>query len=72
MMESIPYASRVGTIMYGMVCTRPDLAHGISVVSKFMANPERTHWEALKWMLRYLNRTLGSGLLIRRDIKVEL
>ncbi len=42
-MESVPYASAVGCLMYAMVCTRPDLAHAVSVVSKFMANPGRQH-----------------------------
>ena len=40
--------------MYGMVCTRPDLAHAMSVVSRFMANPGRSHLMGVRWMLRYL------------------
>nr|GEV99696.1 retrovirus-related Pol polyprotein from transposon TNT 1-94 [Tanacetum cinerariifolium] len=40
--------------MYALVCTRPDLAHAVSVVSRFMANPGKAHWKALKWILRYL------------------
>jgi len=38
-MEGTPYASGVGSIMYGMVCSRPDLSYAISVISRFMANP---------------------------------
>ena len=45
-MATIPYSNSVGSIMYS---SRPDLAHAISVVSRFMANPGRVHWEALKW-----------------------
>jgi len=37
-MASTPYASGVGGIMYGMVCSRPDLAYAVSIVSRFMAN----------------------------------
>ncbi|GJS21580.1 retrovirus-related pol polyprotein from transposon TNT 1-94, partial [Tanacetum coccineum] len=44
----------VGSLMYAMVCTRPDLAHAVSVVSRFMANPGKAHWKAVKWILRYL------------------
>ena len=66
MMEATPYASGVGSIMYGMVCTRPDLTHAVSVVSRFMANPGQAHWETLKWVLRYLNGTLDSGLLYQK------
>lgn len=34
--------------MFGMVCSRPDLAHAISVVSRFTADDGHAHWEALK------------------------
>ncbi|CAJ2640159.1 unnamed protein product [Trifolium pratense] len=65
-MESTPYASGVGSIMYGMVCSRPDLSYAISVVSRFMANPGQVHWQALKWVLRYLNGSLKGGLKYTR------
>ena len=38
-MESVPYASVIGSLMYAMVGTRPDIAHAVGVVSRFMANP---------------------------------
>ena len=37
-MDSTPYASGVGSIMYKMVCSRPDLAYVVSIMSRFMAN----------------------------------
>jgi hypothetical protein len=37
-MSKVPYANTVGCLMYAMVCTRPDLAHAVSVMSKYMAN----------------------------------
>nr|GEV91824.1 retrotransposon protein, putative, Ty1-copia subclass [Tanacetum cinerariifolium] len=40
-MSRVPYSSAVGSLMYAMVCTRPDLAHVISVVSRYMHNPGR-------------------------------
>jgi ATP-binding cassette subfamily B (MDR/TAP) protein 1 len=40
-MEKIPYSSAVGSLMYAMICTRPDLAHSVSVVSRFMSNSGR-------------------------------
>ena len=46
--------------MYVMVCTRPDIAHTIGVVSKFMVNPGKDHWEVVKWIFRYLR---GSSKL---------
>jgi hypothetical protein len=47
-MEHVPYASAVGSLMYAMVCTRTDIAHAVSTVSRFISNPGRPHWEAGK------------------------
>ena len=52
--------------MYGMVCSRPDLSYAISVVSRFMANPGQVHWQALKWVLRYLNGSFKGVLKYTR------
>ncbi|GKV52757.1 hypothetical protein SLEP1_g59325 [Rubroshorea leprosula] len=45
-MKNVPYASTVGSLMYAMVCTRPDIAHAVRVVSKFLSNPGKQHWAA--------------------------
>ena len=45
-----------------MVCTRPDLCHVVSVISRYMANPGKKHWKAVKWVLRYLRSTTSIGL----------
>lgn len=59
-MQNIPYASAIGSIMYAMVCTRPDIAHAVGVVSRFMGDPGKQHWEAVKWILRYLKGTVSN------------
>ncbi|KAL6328283.1 hypothetical protein AAG906_034426 [Vitis piasezkii] len=56
-MRRVPYASAVGSLMYAMVCTRPDIAYAVGVVSRFLSNPGRHHWEAVKWIMRYLRGT---------------
>jgi hypothetical protein len=61
-MSKVPYASAIGSLMYTMVCTRPDIAHAVGVVSRYMSNPRKQHWEAVKWILRYLKGTLGTSL----------
>jgi len=65
--EGTPYASGVGSIMYGMVCSRPDLSYSISVISRFMANPGQVHWKALKWVLRYLKGCFGGMKFTRSE-----
>nr|CAN80991.1 hypothetical protein VITISV_021529 [Vitis vinifera] len=44
-MSKVPYASAIGSLMYAMVCTRPDIAHAMGVVSRFMSRPKKQHWE---------------------------
>ncbi|GKG09808.1 retrovirus-related pol polyprotein from transposon TNT 1-94, partial [Tanacetum coccineum] len=53
-MAKVPYALAVGNVMYAMVCTRPDIDHVVGVVSRFLSNLGRKHWEAVKWRLHYL------------------
>lgn len=48
--------------MYAMVCTRPDIAYAVGVVSRFLANPGKEHWAAVKWILRYLRGTTNRCL----------
>ena len=61
-MQKVPYASAVSSLMYAMVCTRPDIAHAVGVVSRFLSKPGREHWEAVKWILRYLHGTSSLRL----------
>ncbi|CAL8990447.1 unnamed protein product, partial [Prunus brigantina] len=53
-MAMVPYSSAVGSLMYAMICTRPDITHAVGVVSRFLSKPGREHWNAVKWIRRYL------------------
>lgn len=53
--------------MYAMIYTRPNLAQVVSVVSKYMVNPGQQHWDAVKWILRYLKGTTNVGLSFQRN-----
>nr|GEX09067.1 retrovirus-related Pol polyprotein from transposon TNT 1-94 [Tanacetum cinerariifolium] len=61
-MSRVSYSIVVGSLMYAMVCTRPDLAHVVSVVSRYMHNPGKMHWKAVKCILLYLKGTTNIGL----------
>lgn len=50
-MSHVPYSSAVGSIMYTMVCTRPNISQAVSVVSRYMANPSKEHLQVVKWIL---------------------
>ena len=57
------YFPVVGSLMYAMVATRHDIAHVIGVVSKFMHNLRRSHWNAIKHVFRYMVGTKDIGIL---------
>ena len=60
-------APAVGSLMYAMVTTRPDIAHVVGVVSRFMHNPVRSHWNAVKHVFRYLVGTKHLGVVDYTD-----
>ena len=66
-MSGIPYASTVGSLMYAMVCTRPEIAYSVGVVSRFLANLGKQHWQAVKWILRYPKGTSHYCLCFGHD-----
>lgn len=66
-MSHVPYSSAVGSLMYVMVCTRPDLAYVLSIVSRYMHNLGKEHWNVIKWILRYLKGTSNIGLVFDGD-----
>ena len=61
-MSHVPYASAFSSLMYAMVCTKPDIAHAVAVLSRFMSKPRREHWTVVKRVLRYLCGTIDYGL----------
>src|SRR3954467_43857 len=62
-MDKIPYALSNRSIMYAMVCTRPDVSYALSATSKYQANPGESHWTAVKSILKYLRRTKDMFLV---------
>lgn len=59
-MEKIPYSLAVGSLMYAMMCIRPDIAYAIGAVSRFLSNSGKEHWAAVKCILWYLRGTSKS------------
>ncbi|KAH9782717.1 Integrase catalytic domain-containing protein [Citrus sinensis] len=66
-MARVPYASAVGSLMYAMVCTRPDISQAVSMVSRYMHNPGKNQWLVVKWILRYLYGAVDVGLLFKKN-----
>jgi hypothetical protein len=61
-MSRVPYVSVVGSLMYGMVCTRPNIAHAVRILSRYMSKPRKEHWTIIKRVFRYLRGTTSYGL----------
>ena len=40
--EKVPYASAMGSLMYAMLCTRPDICYVVGIVSRYQSNPGPT------------------------------
>lgn len=70
--DEITYASAVGSIMYAMVGSRPDLAYAIGLVSRFMSRPGEIHWEAVKWLLRYMKGSSDVQLVYTKDKEIKI
>ena len=71
-MNKIPYASVTGSIMYAMLCTKPDVAYAFGIVSMFEVDPGEDHWIAVKNILKYLRRTKDVFLIYEgSELKLE-
>ena len=66
-MKVIPYASAIGSIMYAMLCTRPDVCLAISLAGRYQSNPGVDHLTAAKNIPKYLKRTKNMFLVYGGD-----
>ncbi|XP_074351643.1 secreted RxLR effector protein 161-like [Apium graveolens] len=64
-MKTIPYASAFGSLMYAMLCTRPDICFTVGMVSRYQSNPGHKYWSAIKIILKYLCKTNEYMLVYR-------
>jgi Reverse transcriptase (RNA-dependent DNA polymerase) len=62
------YQAMVGSLMYAMICTRPDLAYAIQQLSQFNANPTNVHFQAAKRSFRYLQGSQTTGPVYNGNI----
>lgn len=65
-MAQVPYRSLIGCLMYAAIATRPDISFAVGALSKFNANPGKTHWREAKRILRYLSGTPNLSIRYHR------
>ncbi|KAH9743690.1 hypothetical protein KPL70_003387 [Citrus sinensis] len=66
-MRQVPYVEAVGSLMYAMLCTRPDICFAVGMVSRYQSNPGPEHWTAVKHIMKYLKRTKNYMLVYSGD-----
>jgi hypothetical protein len=66
-MRDKPYVSAVSALMYLAIATRPDIAHAVGVLCRFMSKPGPAHWKAAKHLFRYLCSSVDHRLTYRPD-----
>lgn len=54
-----------------MIFTKPHLSHDVSVVSRYMSDPSKYHWKALKWIFRYKQGVANVGVLLKKNGQFE-
>ncbi|GJS82313.1 retrotransposon protein, putative, ty1-copia subclass [Tanacetum coccineum] len=70
-MQNVPYASAVGSIMYVVRCTRPDVAFAQNITSRFQQNPGDLHWTTVKNILKVSCYTDAGYLTDADDLKSQ-
>ena len=64
--SQLEYSRIIGSLMYVMNCTRPDIAYSVSKLSRFTSNPGENHWKSIIRVLGYLKYTQNYGLHFTR------
>ena len=67
-MSRIPFASTLGSLMYAMLCTRPDICYEVGIVSRYQSDPGEEYWIAVNHILKYLRRTRDYMLVYSSGI----
>jgi hypothetical protein len=63
-MKNVPYQRAIRSLMYAATSTCPNITFSVSILSQFMQNSARIHWEAAKHVIHYLKATKNLGLTL--------
>ncbi len=65
--EPEKYRKAIGSLIYLMISTRPDISYSVSVLSRFMQKPRELHWRFVKRLLRYIKTTKNYCIIYRKN-----
>jgi hypothetical protein len=60
------YRKVIGSLIYLMTCTRPDISYSVSILSRYMQEPRELHWRFLKRLLKYIKTTRELSLTFQK------
>ncbi|GJZ94027.1 zinc finger, CCHC-type containing protein [Tanacetum coccineum] len=60
--NQLEYSKAIGSLMYAMISTRPDIAFAVGKLSRYTHNPSLIHWKAINRVFQYLKGTMDYGL----------
>jgi hypothetical protein len=61
--KDVTFLAIIGSLMYAMLTTRPDLAYAVGLLGRYSAKPKQCHWTLAKRCLRYLQATKKMELV---------
>ena len=61
---NVPYRQAIGSLMYLMLASRPDIVAALNKMAQFSTNFNHSHWAALKRIFRYIKGTSNYGLIL--------
>jgi len=61
------YREMIGSLVYAMICTRPDLCFIITRLSQYLDKPNQQHHVCVKHVLRYIKGSIDKGLTFRKS-----
>lgn len=68
---SHPYRQLLGSLMYTMLCVRPDICYAVGYLGRFQVQPDEAHWQALKRVVRYVKGTKNLKLQYKQNDDAE-
>jgi len=68
-MAHVPYANAIGSLMYVMLYTRPDIAHAVGVLRRYVSTPRKELWIVVKRVFEYLCGTTNFAIYYPKNSK---
>ena len=69
LIESKPSCKVIGSLIYIMVATRPDICYTVTSLSQDLAKPNSFHLTKAKYVLHYLKGTINQSLIFKKSQK---